>query len=401
MDRFRDDADFVEALVALRPTPRPAFAAELDDRAAAGFPRRAPEGSAAERLFARVRALRPRQVLLPAGATALAAVVLATTIVALDDSTTSDLNVAIGKHGGAVNRSNGFIEGLEAEGSAKSSDGVRSFHNGVGSPATAFKAQAPEAEELSGASASQTVEPSYENVDPLASRTADRDIERSAEIVLGTEPAKVDEAAAQVFDAVHANKGIVLRSSIQNGTSGDAGAEFELLIPSAKLGDALAAFSQIGEVRSRHEATADITAPTVTAGEQLRDSRARIDGLLAQLAEATTESEREAVEAELRGERRRSAALRSRLSTLHRRADLSRVSVRIESGAASAPSGEGSSWGVGDALGDAGRILGIAAAVVLVGLAVLAPLVLIALLVLLAWLAHRAWLRRGRERALG
>jgi len=392
MDRFRDDADFVEALVALRPTPRPAFAAELDQRAAAGFPRRAPEGSAAERLVAWVRALRPRQVLLPAGATALAAVVLATTVVALDNSTTSNLNVAIDRHGGGVNQSGGFIERPNGKGSAaKSSDGVFSFSEGAGSSATAPELQTAEPQ----ADALRAIEP-LPTVDSPFSNTAKRDIERSAEIVLGTDPAGVGAAAAEVFDAVHANKGIVLRSSTDGGSAGNAGAEFELLIPSAKLGDALAAFSQIGEVRSRHEATADITAPTVTTGEQLRDSRARIDGLLAQLAEATTETEREAVEAELRGERRRSAALRSRLSTLQHRANFSRVSVRIESAGAAA--GEDSSWGVGDALGDAGRILGIAAAVALLGFAVLAPIILIALL---SWLVHRAWLRRGRERALG
>ena len=39
MDRFDDDTLFAE-LRALRPAPRPEFAAELDERAAAGFPRR-------------------------------------------------------------------------------------------------------------------------------------------------------------------------------------------------------------------------------------------------------------------------------------------------------------------------------------------------------------------------
>ena len=38
MDRFDDDTLFAE-LRELRPTPRPEFAAELDERAAAGFPR--------------------------------------------------------------------------------------------------------------------------------------------------------------------------------------------------------------------------------------------------------------------------------------------------------------------------------------------------------------------------
>jgi hypothetical protein len=380
MERFKDDAELAAALRAVRPTPHPDFAAELDHRAAAGFPRHAPGSSGAERLVAWVRGLRPRQLLVPAGAVALAAVV------ALVVSGTTTRNEAPQPGGSVLSYTNTFDQGNPYNGFlSKGGSEFPSVDSSGGESSVA--AESEQAAPSAGAS---------EQFVPF-SRSTHREVERSAEMVLGADPDQVDEAAAEVFDAVHANDGIVLRSSIQNGSAAGAGAEFELLIPSGKLGDALAAFSRIGEVRTRHEATADITAPTVTVGEHLRDSRARIDGLLAQLAEASTESEREAVEAELRTERRRSAGLRSRLSTLHRRANLSRVSLRIETGAAAAPSSEDSVWGVGDALGDAGRILGVAAAGAVIALAVLGPALLIALLV---WLAHRTWLRRGRERAL-
>ncbi|HEX6665284.1 MAG TPA: DUF4349 domain-containing protein [Solirubrobacterales bacterium] len=386
MARFKDDADLAAALRAVRPTPHPDFAAELDHRADAGFPRHAPGSSGAERLLAWVRALRPRQLLIPAGAVALAAIVA----LVLSTSTITSESPQQGGGGSVLSYTNTFDQGnpyngFLSKGGTESS--AQEFAGGDSSSAGSS----------SSAASSEQASPSVETLRPFSSDTANRRVERSAEMVLGAEPDQVDEAAAEVFDAVHASNGIVLRSSIQNGSAAGAGAEFELLIPSGRLGDALAAFSGIGEVRSRHEATADITAPTVTVGEHLRDSRARIDGLLAQLAEATTESEREAVETELRGERRRSAALRSRIATLHRRANLSRVSLRIETGAAAAATDEDSVWGVGDALGDAGRILGVAAAGAVVGLAILGPALLIALL---AWLAHRAWLRRGRERAL-
>jgi hypothetical protein len=183
------------------------------------------------------------------------------------------------------------------------------------------------------------------------------------------------------------------RHSTTNSGKG-GGAQFDLLIPSAKLGDALAAFSAIDEVQSRHEATDDITAPTISAREELQDSRARIDALLAQLSTAETETEAEAVETELRGERRHAARLRARLANLDRRTTYSHVSVRIESGESTDPGG---TWGFDDAIGDAGRILAIAAAVTLVGLAIVGPL---ALLAFLAWLAHRLWLRTRRKRAL-
>ncbi len=67
MDRFDDDTLFAE-LRGLRPTPRPEFAAELDERAAAGFPRRETP-SAAPMPFAlladRWRALSPSRRLIP------------------------------------------------------------------------------------------------------------------------------------------------------------------------------------------------------------------------------------------------------------------------------------------------------------------------------------------------
>jgi hypothetical protein len=217
-------------------------------------------------------------------------------------------------------------------------------------------------------------------------------------MALGADPDEVAGDAAEVFDAVHAVNGIVLSSSVSGGAEGDAGARFELLIPAAKLGDALADFSAIDTVVSRHETTNDITAPTVRIGEHLRDSRATIDGLLVQLAGADTDEERAKVEAELRAERRHAASLRSQASKLDRRANLSRVSLRIVTDTASTSSDSGGGgWGVDDALGDAGHILAIAAGVTIVGLAVLGPIALIALL---AWLANRARLRRARERAL-
>jgi len=233
---------------------------------------------------------------------------------------------------------------------------------------------------------------------PFAAKAGHRDVERSAEMVLGTEPDEVAGAAAQVFDAVHAANGIVLSSSVSGSAAGEAGADFELLIPAAKLGDALADFSAIDTVVSRHEATDDITAPTVRVGEQLRDSRARVDGLLVQLAGADTGEERAEVEVELQAERRHAAALRSQAAKLDRRANLSRVSLRIVTDpAATSGDGDAGSWGIGDALHDAGHILAIAAGVTIVGLAILGPIILI---VLLAWLANRTRLRRARERTL-
>jgi hypothetical protein len=369
METPRDDR-LAEELRALRPTPRPEFTAELDERAAAGFPRRSrlPRFS-----FPRLRAIPARRLLLPAGGLALLAIVAATAVVATRDTEDTP------SHGGLLSMNHEDIPSTTEAAPP------------VGKAETAAAPPEAAAEEASSFAAPMDV-----NRNEFLGAREGRAVERSAEIVLGAEPADVAQDSAAVFDVVHAHDGIVMRSSTRQGKAGRAGARFELLIPSAKLSEALAAISEIDQVRSRHEATDDITAPTVHVTELLQDSNARIDSLLAQLAESEAESEREAVEAELRQERRHRARLRASLQNLQRRADLSRVLVLIETGAAEEPS-TGGAWGVDDALGDAGKILAVAAAVTVVALAILGPIALIALL---AWLTHRAWVRRERRRVL-
>jgi hypothetical protein len=413
MESFRDDK-LAATLSALRPAPRPAFTAELDERAAAGFPPQSSDGaSRLSRLLARARAIPPRRVLLATGATALAALAVTTVLVASNESSPKEL-----AYDNAVREPLPAASSLEAAPTptqARPSAGPEKAGSAGGASTgdsnsfeSVYESEVPTIEygassHSSASDGSGAVEAESgaiggpAKIGPYASQARNRDIERSAEMVLGAEPAEVGDASAQVFEAVHAVDGVVLRSSTRGGSAGDAGARFDLLIPSARLSDALAAFSAIAEVRSRHEATNDITAPTIGLSERLQDSNAKIEGLLRQLAGSETEVEREAVEAELRAERSRAANLRSGLSNIQRKASFSRVSLRIETGDAPTPSESSGGWSIGDALHDAGRILGIAAGVAIVGLAILGPLALIALLI---WLANRSWIRRSRQRAL-
>jgi hypothetical protein len=395
MEPLRDD-QLIADLHAVRPIPRPQFAAELDERAAAGFPRRSwlPRPS-----LARWRKGSPRRLLVPAGVTAAIAIAIATAVVATNSSEQgSGAEVAVLS---PEEQHHSTAPAPASEGSAGSM-----YESELPSvPSHAAESEGMKGGTGYGAAAGSTTFGAESQVLPSKApapeegsfRIHHRAVERSAEIVLGAAPDEVADDAAKVFEAVHANDGIVMRSSTRQGKAGEAGATFNLLIPSAKLGDALAAFSQIDAVRARHEATADITHPTVAAAELLRESRARIDSLLGQLEAAELESELEAVEAELRLERRRAARLAAQLGQLHRRASFSRVSLRIETGAAREPSSGGGAWGVDDALHDAGHVLTIAAAVTLIVLAILGP---IALTALLAWLTHRAWIRRERRRVL-
>jgi hypothetical protein len=391
MEPLRDDRLIAE-LQALRPTPRPAFTAELDERAAAGFPRRSRRSPLA-RLAECLRVGGPRRLLIPIGGLAVLAIAVATAVLAVGNGGSREL-----------------LSGIET---TSRNFAPRAGHNNnyqraakgaapVGKGSAAANSASSESETVYGlesttlpGEASADAEQSAPAPGPLTHGASHRDVERSATITIAAEPKDVADDASQVFEAVHTHYGIVMRSSTSQGKAGEAGARFDLLIPSRELAEAMAAFSRIDAVRSRHEATVDITAPTVSTSELLQESRARIDSLLGQLSEAETESEREAVEAELRHERRHAGRLAAQLTRLNRRADYSRVSLQIVSG--DAESSAGGAWGFGDALHAAGRILAVAAAVLLVALAILGPIALVALL---AWATHRAWVRRQRRRVL-
>jgi hypothetical protein len=447
MDRFDDDTLLAE-LREIRPEPRQEFAAELDEWAAAGFPRRDSRASAGRfaTLATHLRDLRAksaRQWMVPAVGLAITVLAVAGVVVAVSSNggagselmtsgtassesfsggagavETESAEAGSEEGGGAVEEAKGTVHGGEqAHGATPPASNGKFEGNFFGESGKSGAKQAggtvhageESSEEAAEAEEAAPVEeePPINGVAPATGGAAKvrthghRDIERSAAIVLGTKPGEVAGAASKVYTAVHAANGVVLNSSVESGRAGPTGASFSLLIPSRKLDDALAEFSKIAEVRSRHDATNDITAPTIGVTEELRDSNASIEGLLKELGSVETEAERESVEARLREERRRHAAIRSSLEHLHKRASMSEVSLRIVTNHGAGvvpPSKDDSGWSVGDALHDAGHILTVAAGVLLIGLAILAPIALIALLL---WSVNRFRVRRLRERALG
>jgi len=370
-------------LHSLRELPSEEFAAALDSRAATGFPGRrrgvalpawVPGRGSAGRLAEHFGSTNRRR-LLPALAGATTVIVAATAIVV---ATSSD-------------------NGANGGGGQQSTIGVSSDAVKV-APSRAGKAAAAPGSNREAAPA-LTIAPEPPVPGPgTAPRVRNRQIERSADLTLGTDPDQVQAVAGKVIDVLGRYRGIVLSSSVHDGGEGEAGATFELLIPSGRLGAALTDLSAIADVRSRSENTLDITAPFVSSRERLRDARAEAEGLLRQLAAASTDSERAGVKAQLRIVRGRIAAFRSQLDRLERRANFSHVSLEVVTGnKATIPGAGGGDWTIGDALHDAGRVLAVAAGVALLALAVALPL---ALLGGGAWAARRIYLRRAREQTL-
>lgn len=224
----------------------------------------------------------------------------------------------------------------------------------------------------------------------------ERQVERSAVLALRTPQDRFERTTDAVVATMSRFGGIVASSQI--GASAAAGGEafFDLRIPTQRLDRALAALSRLGHVTERSQSLQDITTAFSSTRKRLTDARAERSGLLRALKRATSQERIDSLKTRLRAVSSRIAARERELSSLRRRAELSRVDLtvraQVQTGGAT-----GGSWTPGDAAGDALRVLEVLAGVGLVALAVLAPLALLGLAIALAFRAGR---RRRRESAL-
>jgi hypothetical protein len=367
----------LEALDALlreeRPRPDPEFARALDDRAARSFPRGlsgaravpAPRGAAKlrSRLSGTLRSPAFRGLAATACALAIVAVVVATS-------------------GGGPDKAS---RGTGAAGVAAPAD--RQAENGSSA------GRSPGAADSGSTPVTPSLAPP-ESGSPSTDSRSGRFVERTAALVLAARPADVDDVADGVIGVTDSVHGFVARSSVTSGHE----ATFELRIPSAQLPRALSDLSRLAHVRERTQATEDITSVVVSARDRLENARAERRSLLRRLARADTDARAAALRARLREVSRQIAAAKASLARAQNRARFATVEVEVVADrSAAGPGGGSGAWTPGDALHDAGRILELAAGVVLVAGAALLPVALVALL---AWLAGRRAVRRRREAAL-
>jgi hypothetical protein len=328
-----ESAELARLLRDARPRPREAFTAALDARVAAGFPRE-------KKQRRRLPSLPRPRVLYPAlglAATAIVALVLATSLLGSGVGTGTPSDIRPADHA--------LVEPT---------------------PTT------PRGESL----------------------VPQRKVERSALLDLATGAGDLDRVADGVVRATDASGGFVASSQVDAGATGGT-AHFDLRVPTDRLDATLAVLSRLGHVRSRSQSTDDVTGAVVSARERLSDAKAERRALLRALGRARTSTQAEAIRARLRLARTEIASARGDLQALGRRTAFSSVSVTLS--ARGGGTSGGGSFGPGDALNDAIRILGAVAGGLLVALAVLLP---VAALVALVWLGARTLRRRSRERAL-
>jgi len=364
--RETDPGDAALAELALllrdeRPDPEPGWAARLDERAAAGFPRGGGGGRGGKR-----PSRRGGGWLAPAGA--LATLLLVVVVVAV------------------VNEGGGT--------SGENADSASSGSAGAPTATTvAPDAQAGAMER--GAESSTDLhalrDRSSADSGKIAPGTENRKVDRDAQLSLSTQPDEVRSVTGEVISITRSLGGVVASSQVSETPDG-ASASLRLTIPTRNLDQALDRMTDLADVDSLNESAVDITRPVIDAKDRLRDAEARRRELLKALGNATTESEADALEAKIADARREIARAEAAYERVTGKARLSELAVSV----ASNPDAS-THRSLGDWLDDALDVLRTLAGVLLVSLAVLVPLGLIAALV--AWVVAR-FRRRRRERAL-
>jgi hypothetical protein len=386
-------------LWAERPEIDADFARKLDDWAAAGFPRGGelgPQRSTSLRdRFTRRRTQprkRKRQVggswLAPAGGVAMFLALV----------------VAIGVlgEGGSNQEQSGDAGGGE---SAALSDGAGEASEQAAPPAKSVP-ESPDAggdrlglnqdaqAELGGARSQQGFSQAFEN------RPSHGKLAQDVNLALASSPEDFRDTADGVLDVVDEHGGFVLRSSVSGGDPDVEGARpgranFETRIPAGQLQAAIAAFSDLGHVVSRTDGAKDITNRFNDAKRRIDTYTQARDRLLQRLEDATTETEQDAIRAQLRIVEAQLADAQDDLANAQQRVQL--VPVTVSVAADSSVTGDDGEWGIGDALDDAGKVLTVAGGVLVIGAAALLP---IAILAFLAWLVADRARQRARERTL-
>jgi len=363
--------DLARTLQAMRPRPSEQAVLSLDARAAAGFRRKGHPKPRAEPPSGWRAAARLRRAFASKSRNAQLATVLAVALALVAVAAISQWSP-----GGET-----VPQHAERASGAPSASGPA-----VAAPTPASKASATQAgtagREISGASGAGA----------LFGAPARR-IERTSTLDLGVTPSSIESSAQRVFTTVSSFNGYVRQSNVSSGAQ--AGASFDIRLPTSSLTAGIAALSHLGHVRSENDTTHDLTDQFDSLRRSLGDLRGERASLLRQLA-GTADAERAgALKARLRTVEARIAQAQGTLRSLSARVDYTGLSLSLtpEAGGASS-SGD---LTPGGAARNAAQILEAALAVLVLAAAALLP---VALLCIAAWIAAALTRRRLRERAL-
>ena len=233
---------------------------------------------------------------------------------------------------------------------------------------------------------------------PLEPPSTGRKVVQSSQLNLSAPNNRIDDVAQEVFNVVGAEHGYVNNSTV-TATGGPSGyAQIQLTVPSAELGFTMTELSELryASVVSRTDQSTDVTDQFNGDASQLTRAQALRTSLLKQLQNATTQTQIDAIRAQLADANAKISAARASLGSLNRQVSDSHVSLTVQARSGAAHGGSGG-FTIGRGAHDAGRVLEVVAGVALIALAVLVP---VALVIAAAWWIAAMLRRRRREQAL-
>jgi hypothetical protein len=213
-----------------------------------------------------------------------------------------------------------------------------------------------------------------------------------ASISLSATSSEVQTVADRVSQLAASDGGFVQSSHVNVG-QGTGEANLELSLPSAKLNAALASLGRLAPVHAESQSLQDITNTYDAARQRLSDATAERRALLRALSKATTEGQIDSLRERLSQARGAVAQARLALGAVSQHASTAELEVTVLGDAHAGSEGLTLHRG----LHDAGRVLVVTLAVLLIAAAILVPL---ALLIATLATGRRAWCRYQRERVL-
>jgi hypothetical protein len=217
-----------------------------------------------------------------------------------------------------------------------------------------------------------------------------RRVERSALLTLGAPRSKLETVANEIVSVVDRRHGFVLHSSVSTGEGGS----FDLRVPSGALQGTLRDLSSLADVRSRTQNMDDITASYNAAAGRLQEAQAVRHSLLNRLAQATTDTQAQALRRRIRLVSAQIRSLSTEFDAVRQRARFASIEVTlVREHVRHTAAGSG----IGNDFRGALHSLAVSFGVALRILGVMIPLALVGAL---AWLAGAALRRRRREAAL-
>lgn len=202
-----------------------------------------------------------------------------------------------------------------------------------------------------------------------------RKVESTGDLVLAARSDKVETVSDDVIALTDRFGGFVTSSSVTGGDAANAGAHFELKFPAARFQEALAELSGFAHVRSRTQATQDITDPYSRARNRLAAARAERGRLRVKLAATASDGEAKVLRARLRTADRHVNAREAEFKQLRNRVNFVSLSLSVVADDSAAADDRGT---ISRAAGTAFDVLVYFTAVGLVALAISLPLALIA-----------------------